>query len=59
LTKGFSAESCLQNTLVKREALWQSLTSLFFCLYSQVECSQALVKRVGFWQQTDQTTQAE
>ena len=32
LTKGFFAESCLQNTLVKREALWQSLTSLFFLL---------------------------
>ena len=45
LTKGFFEESCLQNTLVKREALWQSLNSLFFCLYSQVECCQALVKK--------------
>ena len=37
-----------KNTLVKRACLWQPENS-FFWLYSQVDCCQALVKRVGFW----------
>jgi len=38
-----------KNTLVKRVCLWQPENS-FFCLYSHVDCCQALAKRVGFWQ---------